>query len=156
MLSPFREELNAPGFNPLGGPTAPANGPAAAPDTSSILKALVDMAKVNTGVPTLPQASALVPAADLNHQGPQAQGAGFNLTLAPALANSYGALGGMAANPFAAMGTLSPNPLAAMMPHAGTPGMPDINALGQQLQLLQLLHRVVLRTNGARRSKSTK
>ena len=139
MLSSFREKLNAPDLNTLGGPTAPTNGTAAAPDTLSILKALVDMAKINIGVPTLPQDSAPVPAADLSHQGPQAQYAGFNLTPAPALANSYGALGGMAANPFAAMGTLSPNPLAAMVPQAGTPSMPDTNALGQQLQLLRLL-----------------
>ena len=100
MLFSFREELNAPGFNPLGGPTAPANGSAAAPDTSSILKALADMAKVNPGAPTLPQASVPVPAA---------------------------------------IGALSPNLLAAMIPQAGTPGMPDSNALGQQPQLLQLL-----------------
>ncbi|KAJ5149039.1 hypothetical protein N7448_000617 [Penicillium atrosanguineum] len=173
MLSSFREKLiapppvesttpegsPAPGFNPLGGQAVPANGSAAAPDTSSILKALADMAKANTGAPTLPQASAPVPAAGLNHQAPQAQGAAFNLTPDPSMANPYGAPGAMAANPFAAMGALSQNPmgqpqsqsntpnpltsaqnpLAAMMPQAGTPGMPDGNALGQQLQLLQLL-----------------
>ena len=139
MLSSFREELNAPGLNTFGGPAAPANGFAAAPDTLSILKALTDMAKTNTGALTLTQASAPVPVAALNHQGTQIQGAGFSPTPAPALANSYGALGGMAANPFAAMGAFSPNPLAAMMPQAGTPGMSDSNSLGQQLQLLQLL-----------------
>ena len=139
MLSSFREKLNAPGLNTLGEPTAPTNGTAAAPDTLSILKALLDMAKINTGVPILTQASAPVPAAALNHQGTQMQGAGFSPTPAPALANSYGALGGMAANPFAATGAFSPNPLAAMMPQAGTPGVSDSNASGQQLQLLQLL-----------------
>ncbi|KAJ6107667.1 hypothetical protein N7523_008990 [Penicillium sp. IBT 18751x] len=173
MLSSFREKLiapppvesttpegsPAPGFNPLGGQAAPANGSAAAPDTSSILKALADMAKANTGAPAAPQASAPVPAA-LNNQAPQAQGA-FNLTPDPSLANPYGAASAMATNPFAAMGALgqnpmgqpqsqsntpnpltsAQNPLAAMMPQAGAPapGMPDGNALGQQLQLLQLL-----------------
>ncbi|KAJ5191446.1 uncharacterized protein N7498_010431 [Penicillium cinerascens] len=168
MLSSFREKLTspsnvesttpegspAPGMNQLGGQPAPANGSAAAPDTSSILKALADMAKQNTGAPAAPSAPA--PTNPLAALIPQASA---DSSLASSAANPYAAAGNVA-NPFAALGglgqnpmgqpqsqsntpnplTSAQNPLAAMIPQTGAaPGMPDGNALGQQLQLLQML-----------------
>lgn len=154
MESTTPEGSPVPGMNPLGGQPAPANGSAAAPDTSSILKALADMAKQNTGGPAAPSAPAPTnPLAALIPQAPA------DPSLASSAANPYAAAG-TAANPFAALGglgqnpmgqpqsqsntpnplTSAQNPLAAMMPQAGAaPGMPDGNALGQQLQLLQML-----------------
>ncbi|CAI7599983.1 unnamed protein product [Penicillium manginii] len=174
MLTSFREKLNAPqqpvesttpegsptpGLNPLGGvnmPSQPPNG-GAAPDTSSILKALADMAKQNTAAPAAPAAPAMAnPLAALNPAAaipPPVSSADPSNSAA----NPYAAAGAMG-NPFAAFGQnptipqpqsqsqtpnplpSAPNPLAAMLP-AGTamPPMGDGNALSQQLQLLQLL-----------------
>ncbi|KAJ5318544.1 hypothetical protein N7476_004964 [Penicillium atrosanguineum] len=129
MLSSFREQLTAPppveptkaegslapDLNRLGGQAAPANNSAAAPDTSSILKALADMAKATTGAPTLPQA------------------------------NPYGAPGAMAANPFAAMGVFGQNPMRQAQSQSNTSNPltsaqnPLAAMMPQQLQLLQLL-----------------
>ncbi|KAJ5698274.1 hypothetical protein N7462_000279 [Penicillium macrosclerotiorum] len=181
MLASFREKLNAPpniqsttpegspapGLNPLASlsamassqlqpPQAPANGSAAAPDTSSILKALADMAKQNTAAPAAPVAAA--PANPLAALNPSASLPGSSdPSLPPSAVNPYAPSGAMA-NPFAALGlgqnpvmpqpqsqsqTPNPmasaqNPLAAMMAQPA-PAVPDGNALSQQLQLLQFL-----------------
>ncbi|KAJ5577754.1 RNA binding protein Nrd1 [Penicillium hispanicum] len=180
ILASFREKLNAPlqnvdsttpegspapGFNPLGGPPQSANGastaPAPAPNTSSILKALADMAKQNTTAAPVPASAPTNPLATLNPP-PAASlpvSSADPSSLPPAAANPYAAAGAMA-NPFAALGgvgqnpaliqpqsqsqtpnpiTSTQNPLAAMLPQAAAPTMPDGNALSQQLQLLQLL-----------------
>lgn len=138
---------------------APANGGSAAPDTSSILKALANIAKQNTAAPAAPAATN--PLAALNPAAPAPQpGSSVDPSSLPAsAANPYAAAGAMA-NPFAALGglgqnpamvpqsqsqtpnplTSTQNPLAAMLPQAAAaPAMGDGNALGQQLQLLQLL-----------------
>lgn len=157
----------APGFNPLGGPPAqfqlPANGSAAAPDTSSILKALADMAKQSSAAPAALAAPAPAPANPLAALAgavpPPVSSA--DSSLVPPAANPFAAAG-MGANPYAALAGLAqnpampaqpqsqnhtpnpmaaaPNPLAAMMGQANAaPAMPDGNALSQQLQLLQFL-----------------
>lgn len=157
----------APGLNPLGGPPSqqptPANGTSAAPDTSSILKALADMAKQNTTTPATQATSAAAnPLAALTQSAhAQLPVSSTDATSMPASApNPYGAAAAMT-NPLAALGALAQNPamaqpqsqsqtpnpmasaqnpLAAMLPQAAAaPAMPDGNALGQQLQLIQLL-----------------
>lgn len=181
MLTSFREKLNAPqqpvesttpegspapGLNPLGATSMqsqaqPPNGGAAAPDTSSILKALADMAKQNTAAPAAPAAPAPanplaalnpppaavpppVSSADPTQSAPNPYGA------PSAMANPFAALGGMGQNPGipqpqSQSQTPNPlssaqNPLAAMLPQAAAaPPMGDGNALSQQLQLLQML-----------------
>ncbi|KAL4927808.1 Nrd1 complex RNA-binding subunit [Aspergillus undulatus] len=191
MLASFKQKLNAPASNiesttPEGSPAPnhallggaqqqplPANGaapaPAAqpAPDTSSILKALADMAKQNTGAPAAPAAAAPVnPLSALSQQGtiPQPTSSSVDQALqpqaAPAGVNPYGAV----ANPFAALGNLAQNPalvqpqsqshtptplaaaqnpLAALLPPAtaAPPHPPTMtpDGLQQQLQLLQML-----------------
>ncbi|RHZ49687.1 Nrd1 complex RNA-binding subunit [Aspergillus thermomutatus] len=192
MLASFKEKLNAPAsqnvesttpegspapsYIPLGGPqqqqlangassTAPAQ---AAPDTSSILKALADMAKQNITTPAVPATTN--PLNALNAQGTvsqpvsssvdqasqvQAGQAGVNPYAAGTMATPFAALSNLAQNPallppqsqshtppnpLAAAG----NPLAALLPQATaaaaqpTPSIAP-DALQQQLQLLQLL-----------------
>lgn len=131
----------------------------AAPDTSSILKALADMAKQNTAAPAAAPAPAPTnPLAALNPAIPQVSSA--DPSLPPSTTNPYAA-GAAAANPFAALAGLAqnpalgqpqsqsqtpnpmaaaPNPMAAMLPQAAAPNaMGDGNAFTQQLQLLQML-----------------
>ncbi|KAL2830356.1 hypothetical protein BJY01DRAFT_119488 [Aspergillus pseudoustus] len=136
MLASFKQKLNAPAnvesttpegspapnYVPLGGQT-PANGAAAAqpaPDTSSILKALADMAKQNTAAPAAvapinplsalsqQQSTTTVPPQQESTQQPvlqassQPQAGGVN---------PYGAMMAAAATtPFAALGNLAQNP----------------------------------------------
>ncbi|KAF7712470.1 Uncharacterized protein PECH_003270 [Penicillium ucsense] len=184
MLASFREKLNAPaqnvesttpegspapGFNPLGSAAqsqAPlaTSGSGAPADTSSILKALADMAKqsstaANSAAPAAPAASAVLnPLAALTGAIPPAASADSS-SVTPAAnpyaamaANPYAALAGMAQNPAMPPQPQSqsntpnplataPNPLAAMMGQqpGAVPGMPDGNAFSQQLQLLQFL-----------------
>lgn len=169
MESTTPEGSPAPGLNPLGGQTQPPppNGGAAAPaDASSILKALADMAKQNTGAPAAPAAPAPAPAppAPVNPlaalSNPSAAVPPPVSSADPSAANPYAAAGAMA-NPFASLGGLgqnpampqpqsqsqtpnpmppAQNPLAAMLPQMGAaPPMGDGNGLSQQLQLLQLL-----------------
>lgn len=139
----------------------PPNG--ATPDTSSILKALADMAKQNTPAPAAPAAPAPAPANPLGALNPQ--GVAPQTTTMDQTANPFA--GAMAANPFAALGAMNPaamvppqsqsqtppnpmaaaqNPLAALLPQATAPAAPaqptpamGPDALQQQLQLLQLL-----------------
>lgn len=131
-----------------------ANGGAAAPDTSSILKALADMAKQNTTAPAAPAPANPLAAMGLSAATPQPVAPSDPSSMAPSAVNPYAAVGGMA-NPFAALGGLgqpqsqsqtpnpmagAPNPLASMLPQAAAaPAMQDGNALSQQLQLLQML-----------------
>ncbi|KAJ5100224.1 hypothetical protein N7456_006276 [Penicillium angulare] len=177
MLASFREKLNAPahnvvsttpegspapGMNPLGGGAPQANnGSGAAPDTSSILKALADMAKQNTTAPA-PQAPAAAPANPLAALNPAATASipqPVSSADPSAAANQFAAQAGL--NPFTAMGgamghnpalgqpqsqsqTPNPmaaqNPLAAMMSQAAPAApAPDSAAMAQQWQLLQML-----------------
>ncbi|GES65629.1 RNA binding protein Nrd1 [Aspergillus terreus] len=189
MLASFKDKLNAPAQNvesttPEGSPApnsnlfggaqqqaqangAPSSGtPQSAPDTSSILKALADMAKQNTAAPpapavpaqtsplsalSQPQGAASQPVSSVE---PPANGhAGVNPFAAGAMA-PFAALSNVAQNPALVQPqsqsqTPNPlgaaqNPLAALLPQATaapaqtTPSLgPD--ALQQQLQLLQLL-----------------
>ncbi|KAL4801553.1 hypothetical protein BDV18DRAFT_148816 [Aspergillus unguis] len=187
MLASFKQKLNAPASNniesttPEGSPapnallgqSQPANGANSAaqaqpaPDTSSILKALADMAKQNTAAPAAPPAAAPVnPLAALTQQTPVPQPAISSVDQAmqsqagQAGVNPYGAV----ANPFAALGNLgqnpalvqpqsqshtpnpltaAQNPLAALLPSAtaAPPQPPSMtpDGLQQQLQLLQML-----------------
>lgn len=162
MESNTPEGSPAPGLNPLGAAMQPqqSNGGAAAPDTSSILKALADMAKQNPAAPAAPAAPA--PANPLAALNPSAavpppvssadptQSAANPYAAAGAMANPFAALGGMGQNPAmpqpqSQSQTPNPmssaqNPLAAMLPQGvAAPPMGDGNALSQQLQLLQLL-----------------
>lgn len=143
------------------GSQPPANGAASgtpaqsAPDTSSILKALADMAKQNTAAPAAPAVTA--PANPLGAYSapsvPQSDPATLN---GQAGVNPYAA--GSMTTPFAALSMaptqsqshtppnpLAANPLAALLPQATaapaqqTPSMVGPDALQQQLQLLQLL-----------------
>lgn len=173
VASTTPEGSPAPNFNPLTGTQQPpSNGTGAAqgqpaPDTSSILKALADMAKQNTAAPAAPAVSAPSnPLAALGQQSAAPQPA------APSVETSQGP-GGQAANPFAAGGmpalgalgnmaqnpalgqpqsqTHTPNPmnaaqnpLAALLPQAtAAPAQPapavGSDPLQQQFQLLQLL-----------------
>ncbi|KAJ5238707.1 hypothetical protein N7468_003326 [Penicillium chermesinum] len=172
LLASFREKLNAPPQNvesttPEGSPApglnsmAPTQPPAtngAAPDTSSILKALADMAKQNTAAPAAaPVTAPANPLAALNPSIPQVSSA--DSTLSPSTANPYATTAGVA-NPYAALAGFAqnpalgqpqsqsqtpnpmapaPNPMAAMLPQAAAPPMGDGNAFTQQLQLLQML-----------------
>ncbi|KAL2817230.1 hypothetical protein BDW59DRAFT_152826 [Aspergillus cavernicola] len=193
MLASFKQKLNAPALNnvasttPEGSPAPnylalggfqqqqqpPVNGAASAasaqpaPDTSSILKALADMAKQNTAAPAAPAAAAPVnPLSALSQQStvPQPVSSsvdqGLQSQSGQAGVNPYGAMG----NPFAALGNLAPNPtlaqpqsqshtptpltaaqnpLAALLPQATAgPAQPPSmtpDGLQQQLQLLQML-----------------
>ena len=150
----------APNYAPVGGGQ---QQPPAAPDTSSILKALADMAKQNSSAPPpanpLSALTAQQPAVD-NHQTPQLPTA----TPATTGVNPYtpfgGALGGLAQNPLvsqsqapaslaAAPTPVPANPLAALLPQATAPPPPPTlppaaptiapDALQQQLQLIQLM-----------------
>ncbi|PLN77083.1 hypothetical protein BDW42DRAFT_177491 [Aspergillus taichungensis] len=172
MLASFKQKLNAPAHNiesttPEGSP-APnilgsqpqANGAASgtpaqsAPDTSSILKALADMAKQNTAAPAAPAVSApanplgaysapAVPQPDpvtLNGQP------GVNPYTAGSMATPFAALSMAPSQSHTPPNPMAANPLAALLPQATaavppqqTPGMVGPDALQQQLQLLQLL-----------------
>ncbi|KAL4938681.1 hypothetical protein BDV06DRAFT_49279 [Aspergillus oleicola] len=189
MLASFKQKLNAPASNvdsttPEGSPapnnalfggaqqqSLAANGAASAaqpaPDTSSILKALADMAKQNTGAPAAQAAPAPVnPLSALGQQSavPQPTSSSVDQALqsqaGQAGVNPYGAV----ANPFAALGNLvqnpalvppqsqshtptpltaAQNPLAALLPPAtaAPPQPPSMtpDGLQQQLQLLQMM-----------------
>ncbi|KAI9367270.1 hypothetical protein BJX61DRAFT_529329 [Aspergillus egyptiacus] len=194
MLASFKQKLNAPASNniesttPEGSPAPnhlglggsqqqqqqqPANGAASAastqqaPDTSSILKALADMAKQSTAAPAAPAPAAPVnPLSALGQQGvvPQPVSSSVDQALqsqsGQAGVNPYAAM----VNPFASLGNLAPNPalvqpqsqshtpnplaaaqnpLASLLPQAATgPAQPPSitpDALQQQLQLLQML-----------------
>ncbi|KAL4915585.1 hypothetical protein BDW62DRAFT_188173 [Aspergillus aurantiobrunneus] len=195
MLASFKQKLNAPASNnvqsttPEGSPApnhalfggvqqqqqqppstngaAPAAAAQPAPDTSSILKALADMAKQNTAAPAAPAASAPVnPLSALSQQStiPQPTSSSVDQALQSQAGqtgvNPYGAV----AAPFAALGNLAPNPalvqpqsqshtpnpltaaqnpLAALLPQATAPPaqLPSMtpDGLQQQLQLLQML-----------------
>ncbi|KAL4870180.1 hypothetical protein BDV12DRAFT_166331 [Aspergillus spectabilis] len=186
MLASFKKKLSAPANNnesttPDGSPAPnylslggaqqqqpPANGAASAPDTSSILKALADMAKQNTTAPAASAAVAPVnPLSALSQQAtiplpvsssvdqasqPQAGHAGVNTY--GAMAAPFAALGGsLAQNPALVQPqsqshtpnplTAAQNPLAALLPQAtAAPAQPPSmtpDGLQQQLQLLQML-----------------
>ncbi|KAJ5833192.1 hypothetical protein N7474_001503 [Penicillium riverlandense] len=170
MLASFKEKLNAPrpniesttpdgspapGFNPLAGLQQPAQQSAnGATNTSSILKALADMAKQNTAAPAAPAAPVPTnPLAALTGAAPQPvssadSAAGVNHYAGGAMANPLAALSGLAQNPAMAQPqsqSQTPNPLAGLLPQAAAaptqpaPGATDPNALGQQLQLIQML-----------------
>ncbi|KAB8199313.1 hypothetical protein BDV34DRAFT_207084 [Aspergillus parasiticus] len=173
MLASFKEKLNAPAahnvesttpegspapnYIPLGGPQQsqlplPSNGatsttPQSAPDTSSILKALADMAKQNTAAPSASAAPAVAPqpnplgtltqqsaapqpvssAVDQASQ-PQNGQASVNPFTAGAMATPFAALSNVAQNtalvqPQSQSQTPNPltaaqNPLAALLPQA--------------------------------------
>ncbi|KAJ9248476.1 hypothetical protein C8Q69DRAFT_116894 [Paecilomyces variotii] len=183
MLASFKEKLNAPpshnvesttpdgspapGHIPFGAPQQQQqqqNGVATstpAPDTSSILKALADMAKQSTPAPTAPsvpaqsnsllstQTAAAPPvtsSVDQASQPPNGQAA-VN-PYAGNLATPFAALGNVAQNQGLVSQSQTPNPLAApqnplaaLLPQAtAAPAAPAIapEAL-QQVQLLQLL-----------------
>lgn len=183
MLASIKEKLNAPatknvesttpegspapGVNPLAGlATATANAnanaaSAAAPDTSSILKALANMAKQNPAAPSSSAAAApaqannplnllaaaqqsatpTLPVSSVDQAGQPAAGPGVN-----PYGNPFAALGnlagGMPAVPAVPGAQPQPNPLAAILPQAanqqqgGASLTPDVF---QQVQLLQLL-----------------
>ncbi|KAA8647556.1 hypothetical protein EYZ11_007009 [Aspergillus tanneri] len=183
MLASFKEKLNAPSshnvesttpegspapnYIPLGGPQQQApNGAASStpsqstPDTSSILKALADMAKQNTAAPAvaaqtnplnaLGQQSTAPPVSSVDHVSQPASGQiGVNPYATGAMATPFAALGSVSQNPTLIQPqsqsqtpnplTAAQNPLAALLPQAtaAQPTAPD--ALQQQLQLLQLL-----------------
>ncbi|GLA72848.1 hypothetical protein AtubIFM55763_003742 [Aspergillus tubingensis] len=170
MLASFKEKLNAPpsqnvesttpegspapNYMPLGGQQQPLNGVPSttsaqqAPDTSSILKALADMAKQNTTAPAAPAVAAqtnplnaltqqsTVPqpassSVDQASQGPNGQ-AGVNPYAAGSMATPFAGLSSVAQNPAlvppppqtqSQNHTPNPlaaaqNPLAALLPQA--------------------------------------
>ncbi|OJI88316.1 hypothetical protein ASPTUDRAFT_136091 [Aspergillus tubingensis CBS 134.48] len=170
MLASFKEKLNAPpsqnvesttpegspapNYMPLGGQQQPLNGVPSttsaqqAPDTSSILKALADMAKQNTTTPAAPAVAAqtnplnaltqqsTVPqpassSVDQASQGPNGQ-AGVNPYAAGSMATPFAGLSSVAQNPAlvppppqtqSQNHTPNPlaaaqNPLAALLPQA--------------------------------------
>lgn len=195
MLASFKEKLNAPAshnvesttpegspapnYIPLGGhqqqPSQTANGAASAtpaqstPDTSSILKALADMAKQNTAAPAVPGTMAQTnPLNVLNTQSTVSQPVSSSVDQAsqpPSGQTGVNPYAGTMATPFAALSNLtqnpalvqpqsqshtptplaaSQNPLAALLPQTtAAPVQPAPalapDALQQQLQLLQLL-----------------
>lgn len=117
------------------------------------------MAKQSTAAPAAPSVpGAANPLAALNPSAPVPPPMSSD-SMSASAPNPYAAAGAMN-NPLAALGALASNPampqpqsqsqtpnpmasaqnpLAAMLPQAATAAMPDGNALGQQLQLLQLL-----------------
>ncbi|PGH18854.1 hypothetical protein AJ79_00267 [Helicocarpus griseus UAMH5409] len=182
MLATFKQKLNAPvsqnvesttpegspapGIMSLGGSQqpAPAGQAASAPNTSSILKALADMAKNNTAAPAASSAPAQpshnsiystptpVPqavSAPVDQAAQQASGQAVNNPYA--VANQFAGLSNMAQNPNMfpnqsqppaaqnplAAAAAAANPLAALMPQAATAGLPAETL--QQLSLLQLM-----------------
>ncbi|KAE8145722.1 hypothetical protein BDV25DRAFT_163980, partial [Aspergillus avenaceus] len=196
MLTSFKEKLNAPAAHivesttPEGSPAPnyislaglhqaqaqhPVNGaassttPQSAPDTSSILKALADMAKQNTAPPPAPAAPAVVPPTNplstLTHQSTAPQPVSSSVDQASsqngqasvnpfapgAMATPFAALGNITQNP--AMGqpqsqsqTPNPmaaaqNPLAALLPQATAAPAQPTPAIGTDAlqQQLQLL-----------------
>ncbi|PYH98361.1 hypothetical protein BO71DRAFT_406191 [Aspergillus ellipticus CBS 707.79] len=192
MLASFKEKLNAPpsqnvesttpegspapNYIPLGGPLPPMNGapsttPAQqAPDTSSILKALADMAKQNTTAPAAPAVAAQAnplnvlnqqstvpqPASSSVDQASQSQNgqAGVNPYAAGSMATPFAGLSNVAQNPALIQPqtqsqshtpnplTTAQNPLAALLPQAtAAPALPTASMGPDALQQqLQLLH----------------
>ncbi|KAF7593166.1 hypothetical protein BBP40_011879 [Aspergillus hancockii] len=173
MLASFKEKLNAPAahnvesttpegspapnYIPLGGPQQPqlqlpSNGaasttPQSAPDTSSILKALADMAKQNTAGPPAPAVPAVAPQANplsaltqqstaplpvsssVDHASQSQNGqASVNPFAGGAMATPFAALSNVAQNPALVQPqsqsqtpnplTAAQNPLAALLPQA--------------------------------------
>ncbi|KKK16066.1 hypothetical protein P175DRAFT_0436733 [Aspergillus ochraceoroseus IBT 24754] len=191
MLASFKEKLNAPPSHniesttpegspapnhvPLGGlqQQLPTNGAAAAaptqatPDTSSILKALADMAKQNTAAPAAPamaaqtnplsalgqQSTVSQPVSSSVDQASQSQSGQAGVNPYGAMTAPFAALSNVAQNPALVQPqsqshtpnplTAAQNPLAALLPQAtAAPAQPPSlapDALQQQLQLLQLL-----------------
>ncbi|PWY79551.1 hypothetical protein BO70DRAFT_406936 [Aspergillus heteromorphus CBS 117.55] len=191
MLASFKEKLNAPpsqnvesttpegspapNYMPLGAPQPPSvNGapstiPAQqAPDTSSILKALADMAKQNTAAPAASAVAAHTnPLNALNQQStvpqpasssvdqasqPQNGQAGVNPYAAGSMATPFAGLSNMAQNPALVQPqtqsqshtpnplTAAQNPLAALLPQAtAAPAMPTAIGPDALQQQLQLL-----------------
>lgn len=163
----------APGHIPFGAPqqqqqlqlngAAASTSTPAAPDTSSILKALADMAKQNTAAPAVPSVPAQTsPLNVLNTQSAAAPPVTSSVDQASQPPNGQAAVNPYAGNlatPFAALSNVAQtqglvsqsqtpnplaapqNPLAALLPQAtAAPAAPAIapEAL-QQVQLLQLL-----------------
>ncbi|GKZ92966.1 hypothetical protein CBS63078_8704 [Aspergillus niger] len=137
MLASFKEKLNAPpsqnvesttpegspapNYIPLGGQQQPLNGASSAPsaqqapDTSSILKALADMAKQNTTAPAAPAVAAQTnPLSALTQQSTVPQPASSSVDQASqppngqAGVNPYAA--GSMATPFAGLSSVAQNP----------------------------------------------
>ncbi|GKZ50446.1 hypothetical protein AbraIFM66951_003583 [Aspergillus brasiliensis] len=137
MLASFKEKLNAPpsqnvesttpegspapNYIPLGGQQQPLNGAPSttsaqqAPDTSSILKALADMAKQNTTAPAAPAVAAQTnPLNALTQQSTVPQPASSSVDQASqppngqAGVNPYAA--GSMATPFAGLSSVAQNP----------------------------------------------
>ncbi|KAB8072844.1 hypothetical protein BDV29DRAFT_146575 [Aspergillus leporis] len=193
MLASFKEKLNAPAahnvesttpdgspapsYIPLGGPQQPQlqlpNGATSttsqsAPDTSSILKALADMAKQNTAGPPAPAASAVAPQAnplsaltqqstaplpvsssvDQASQSQNGQASVNPFAAAGAMATPFAALSNVAQNPALVQPqsqsqtpnplTAAQNPLAALLPQATAAPAQPIGPDALQQQL-QLL-----------------
>lgn len=106
---------------------ASTNPGQSAPDTSSILKALADMAKQNTAAPAAPAAPAPTnPLSALNPQAaaPQPVTNPVEQAAQPATSqagmNPYAA-GAMAATPFAPLGNMAQNPLVQPQSQSHTP-----------------------------------
>ena len=115
-------------------PQQASNGAGA--DTSSILKALADMAKQNTPAPAAPAAPAPAnPLAALNPHGvtPQPVSTSVDQASQPASTqagvNPYAA-SAMAANPFAALGNMAQNP-AMVQPQSQSQTPPNLMAAAQ-------------------------
>lgn len=118
---------------------------AAPPDTSSILKALADMAKNNNAAPASSTPAQTNPlgafapsasAAEITSQAPA-----LNPYAANPVSNPFAGLPAMAQNPALQPQSQSgtPNPLAAMLPQTAQPTAPDQTAMAAQLQVLQML-----------------
>ncbi|EEA22927.1 hypothetical protein EYB25_005696 [Talaromyces marneffei] len=170
MLATIKEKLNAlptkniesttpegspaPGANPLAGLQGAAAGASATPDTSSILKALADMAKQNPSAAAAPgalaqanplsmlSAQSATPLLSASTSVDQAAQATTGPNVNP-YGNPLAALGNFAPNAMPnTMPGAQPNPLAALLPQAAagaqqpTAPTPDVF---QQVQLLQLL-----------------
>ncbi|PYH72497.1 Nrd1 complex RNA-binding subunit [Aspergillus vadensis CBS 113365] len=137
MLASFKEKLNAPpsqnvesttpegspapNYIPLGGQQQPLNGVPSttsaqqAPDTSSILKALADMAKQNTTAPAAPAVAAQTnPLNALTQQSTVPQPASSSVDQASQAPNGQAGVNpyaaGSMATPFAGLSSVAQNP----------------------------------------------
>ncbi|RAH62562.1 RNA binding protein Nrd1 [Aspergillus piperis CBS 112811] len=137
MLASFKEKLNAPpsqnvesttpegspapNYMPLGGQQQPLNGVPSttsaqqAPDTSSILKALADMAKQNTTAPAAPAVAAQTnPLNALTQQSTVPQPASSSVDQASQAPNGQAGVNpyaaGSMATPFAGLSSVAQNP----------------------------------------------
>ncbi|KAK2766202.1 hypothetical protein FQN54_007718 [Arachnomyces sp. PD_36] len=161
MLANFKEKLNAPAPNnvesttPEGSPApnyiplgqqgqgqngatqAPSTQTQAAPDTSSILKALADMAKQNTSAP----AASGVPAQTSPNNVLNTQSA-VSQPMPPSVDQASAVSGGQAVNPYAGnlaaqfAGLSNPQNMAAGQPHSQTPPNPLAGAQNNPLAAL--------------------